>query len=151
MEPATTTAGGYAISKGAVSLAALLGALSVSMFWQPKKLHQHGKLAAGAIIGAISVSAAFALGGLIAKWTGLNFEEIDTALGLGYAIGVLSVGVIAWVANFLEKRENKDILEVADELRGRAEPTPARKKPTRTTPVRKTPTRKPAVRKRAGQ
>ena len=143
MDPGTTTAGGYAISKGAVSLAALLGALSVSMFWQPKKLHQHGKLAAGAIIGGISVSAAFALGGLIAKWAGLNFEEIDTALGLGYAIGVLSVGVIAWVANFLEKRENRDILEVVQEVRGRA--------PTRRTPARKTPTRKPAVRKRAGQ
>jgi hypothetical protein len=145
MDPASTTAGGYAISKGAVSLAALLGALSVSMFWQPKKLHQHGKLAAGAMIGGISVGAAFALGGLIAKWVGLNFEEIDTALGLGYAIGVIAVGVIAWVANLLEKYENKDILEVADAFRGKA---PAAKT-TRRTPARKTPTRKPAVRKRA--
>lgn len=138
MEPATTTAGGYAISKGAATLASLLGALSVSMFWQPKKLHQHGKLAAGAIIGGIAVGAAFALGGLIAKWAGLNFEEIDTALGLGYAIGMLSVGVIAWVANFLEKRESRDILEVADELRGKA----ARKAPARKTPARKTPAKK---------
>jgi hypothetical protein len=145
MEPATASAGGYAISKGAVSLAALLGALSVSMFWQPKKLHQHGKLAAGAMIGGISVGAAFALGGLIAKWAGLNFEEIDTALGLGYAIGVVAVGVIAWVANLLEKYENKDIIEVADAFRGKA---PAAKT-TRRTPARKTPTRKPAVRKRA--
>jgi hypothetical protein len=147
MEPASTTAGGYMISKGAVSLAALLGALSVSMFWQPKKLHQHGKLAAGAIIGGISVSAAFALGGLVAKWTGLNFEEIDTALGLGYAIGVLSVAVIAWVANFLEKRENRDILEVVQEVRGKG---PAPQQTPAPTPARRTTTRKPPARKRAG-
>jgi hypothetical protein len=140
MEPATTTAaGGYAISKGAAALAALLGALSVSMFWQPKKLHQHGKLAAGAIIGGISVGAAFALGGLIAKWVGLNFEEIDTALGLGYAIGMMSVGVIAWVANSLERRENHDILEVVEELRGKQGAPKAR---ARKTPARKTPAKK---------
>jgi hypothetical protein len=109
------------------------------MFWQPKKLHQHGKLAAGAIIGGISVGAAFALGGLIAKWVGLNFEEIDTALGLGYAIGMMSVGVIAWVANSLERRENHDILEVVEELRGKQGAPKAR---ARKTPARKTPAKK---------
>lgn len=112
----------------------------MSFFWQPKRLHQHGKLAAGAIIGGISVSAAFALGGLVAKWVGLNFEEIDTALGLGYAIGVISVGVIAWVANFLEKREGKDILEVVSEVRGAASGA-----------KRQAPAKRPAAKKKAAK
>lgn len=128
MEPTTA---GYVISKGAAALAGLFGGLSVSFFWQPKRLHQHGKLAAGAIIGGISVSAAFALGGLIARYVGLNFSDVDVALGLGYLIGVICVGVIAWIANFLEKREDKDVLEVAQEIRSAAGgKPPAKRKPT---------------------
>jgi hypothetical protein len=49
---------------------------------------------------------------------------VDVALGLGYAIGVMCVGVIAWVANFLEKRENDDIMEVVQEVRGNKTATP---------------------------
>jgi hypothetical protein len=117
-EPVTTTAaGGYLLSKGAATFAALLGALSVSFFYQPKKLHEHGKLAAGAIIGGISVSAAFTLAGIIANQLGVDFTQIDNALGIGYIIGITSVGVIAWVANFLSKREDKDILEVVKEIK----------------------------------
>lgn len=119
MEPSSTEFG-YAISKMAAAMAGLFGGLSVSFFWQPKKLHQHGKLAAGAIIGGMAVSAAFTLGGMIARWLGLNFNDVDTALGLGYIIGILCVGIIAWLANFLERRENKDILEVVQEVRSAA-------------------------------
>lgn len=148
MEPASTTTASYVISKGAAALAGLFGGLSVSFFWQPKRLHQHGKLAAGAIIGGISVSAAFALGGIIARWIGLNFADIDVALGLGYAIGVLCVGVIAWLANFLEKREHKDILEVANELRGQVDSSKkvAKKTPAKKVPVKKV-VKKPSAKK----
>jgi hypothetical protein len=136
-DPISSFSGGYVISKGAAALAGLFGGLSVSFFWQPQRLHQHGRLAAGAIIGGISVSASFALGGLIARWAGLNFSDVDVALGLGYAIGVMCVGVIAWVANFLEKRENDDIMEVVQEVRGNKTATP------------KKTVRKPAVAKKA--
>lgn len=127
MEPTTTAAGGYLFSKGAAALSALFGGLSVSFFYQPSKLHEHGKLAAGAIVGGISVGAGFMLGGIAAKSMGMNFEDIDVALGLGYVIGMLSVGLIAWVANFLEKREKKDLLEVFDEVKGKAKPEPVKK------------------------
>lgn len=137
MEPTTgTAAGGYFISKFAAAAAGLVGGLSVSFFYQPKKLHQHGKLAAGAIIGSIAVSSAFALGGIMAYLLGVDFHNIDIALGLGWLIGILSVGLVAWVANFLEKRESKDILEVAAEVKqvvrgGQAKKTTApRKKAT---------------------
>jgi len=100
-------------------IAGFFGGLSISFFWQPKKLHQHGKLAAGAIIGGISVAAAFALGGVVANQLGININEADTALGIGYCIGVLSVGVISLIANFFDKREGQDILQVAQELKGK--------------------------------
>jgi hypothetical protein len=131
MEPTTVGTSGYILSKAAAALAGLFGGLSVSMFWQPKKLHQHGKLFAGAIIGGISVGAAFTMGGMVANFLGLNFKEVDTALGLGYIIGIICVGLIASVANFLEKREDKDVLELFDEVKGRVkgEETKATPKP----------------------
>lgn len=107
----------FFLSQGLSALSGLFGGLSVSFFWQPRKLHQHGRLITGVIIGGISVSATFALGGILARWLGLNFGEVDNALGLGYLVGAISVGVIAWLANFFNRREDHDILEVAGELK----------------------------------
>jgi hypothetical protein len=130
MEPTSTTAGGFLIAKLAAAFTALAGGLSISFFYQPKKLHQHGKLAAGAIIGSIAVASSFALGGVIAHLLGVDFQNIDIALGIGWVVGILSVGIVAWVANFLEKREGKDILEVATEVKAAVRGTrqPAAKK-----------------------
>jgi hypothetical protein len=133
MEPTATTAGGYFLAKVAAAFAGLIGGLSISFFYQPKKLHQHGKLAAGAIIGSIAVASAFALGGIVAHLLGVNFQNLDIALGIGWVIGIVSVGLVAWVANFLEKRETHDILEVASEVKAavRGTPKPAAKKTTK--------------------
>jgi hypothetical protein len=125
MEPTTTAASGYAISKGATALAGLFGSISMSFLWMPAKFREHSKLAAGAIIGGIGVMAAIGLGGLLIKQFGLDPESLDVALGVGYLVGALSLGVIGWIANFFEKREKKDILEVYKEVK--QEP----KKPTR--------------------
>ena len=142
MEP-VSSAGGFFLSKLASGLAGLFGGLSVSFFWQPKKLHQHGKLAAGAIIGGISVSGAFALGGLFARWCGIDFDQVDNALGIGYLIGIICVGMIAWLANFLEKREDKDIHEVVQEVRSATSSKPPEKRVVH----KKTPTKKTVAKK----
>lgn len=121
------------------AFAGLFGGLSISFFWQPKKLHQHGRFSAGMIISSISVAATFALGGLVSRWLGMNFNEADNAMGLGYGLGVISVGVIAWLANFFNRREDSDILEVAGELkrvarglRKKSEPLPKKAPRSRT-------------------
>jgi len=107
----------FFINQVLAAFAGLFGGLSISFFWQPRKLHQHGRLSAGVIIGSISVAATFALGGLVSRWLGMNFNEADNAMGLGYGLGIVSVGVIAWLANFFNRREDSDILEVAGELK----------------------------------
>ena len=107
----------FFISQLLAAFAGLFGGLSISFFWQPKKLHQHGRLSAGLIICSISVAATFALGGLVSRWLGMNFDQADNAMGLGYGLGIVSVGVIAWLANFFNRREDSDILEVAGELK----------------------------------
>lgn len=107
----------FFISQILAAFAGLLGGLSISFFWQPRKLHRHGRFSAGLIIGSISVGATFALGGIVSRWLGMNFREADTAMGLGYVLGAVSVGVIAWLANFFNRREDDDILEIAGELK----------------------------------
>jgi hypothetical protein len=56
-------------------------------------------------------------------------KDIDVALGLGWVIGLLSVGLVSWVANYLEKREHQDIVQVVQEARDVAqgkEPAPVK-------------------------
>ena len=121
MEPTSTAASGYVISKGATAIAGLFGSLSMSFLWMPKKFRDHSRLAAGAIIGGIGVMAAIALGGLLIRQFGLDPESLDVALGVGYLVGAMSLGVIGWLANFFEKREGQDILQVAQEIKAAKE------------------------------
>ena len=108
---------GAILYQGFSSLSGLFGGLSISFFWRPKKLHRHGRFSAGLIIGSISVSTSFAFTGLVSRWLGMNIGEIDIALGLGYFIGAISVGAIAWLGNFFNHREEQDLLEVVSDIK----------------------------------
>lgn len=117
--PEPVTSGSFALGKLLSGVAGFFGGLSVSFFWQPKKLHAYGRFAAGAIIGGISVAASIALGGIVASKLRLDMNDADTALGMGYMIGIVSVGIISFLANYFDKRDGQDILEVAQELKGK--------------------------------
>lgn len=95
----------------------MLGGFSLSVFWQPEKLREQNRYIAGLIIGGIAVTASVALSGFVAMWIGLDLGNPDIALGLGYIIGALSVGVISFLANYFSRRENKDIVQIAEELK----------------------------------
>lgn len=107
----------FLISKILCAVSAAIGGICVSFFWKPKNLHQYGPLAAGVIVGGISVSTSFALGGMIALYFHLDFTNIDVALGIGFCVGVMAIGVLNFVANFFKNRESKDISEVMKEVR----------------------------------
>lgn len=105
------------INQGLSALAGLFGGISISFFWQPKKLHQHGSFIAGIITGSISMFAAFALVGMAANFLHFNLNEADAALGLGYIVGAISIGILAAVANFFSRHEQDDIFEMASEIK----------------------------------
>lgn len=114
MEPAT---GGFALSKLITGIAGLFGGIAISIFWQPKKIKQHGLLAGGAVIGAISFGFAYVFGGAVANVIGMNLNNADNALAIGTVIGAVAVGVVSFVAAWLEKREGQDIAEVIREVK----------------------------------
>lgn len=119
MELSTTTGLtlGHIINKCLAGLAGMLGGFSLSVFWQPEKLRAQNRYIAGLIIGGIAVTASVALSGFVAMWIGFDLNNPDIALGLGYIIGALSVGVISFLANYFSRRENKDIVQIAEELK----------------------------------
>jgi hypothetical protein len=129
MEPAASAAT-FAISKIYYGLSALFGGFMVSFFYMPDKLKKYTPLAAGAIIGGISVGAGVIFGGGLAVYLGMNPDDANTALALGGGIGLIAVGTVSLVANAFEKRKNKDLLEVVEEVRQVTKParkTPAKK------------------------
>lgn len=47
----------------------------------------------------------------------INISKMENAIGLGYLVGAISVGLVTLLANFFSYRENNDILDVASEIK----------------------------------
>lgn len=99
----------------------------LSFFWMPERLRKHSQVAAGAIIGGVSVGSGVIFGGALAVWLGMNPNDANTALAVGGGIGLVAVAIVSWLANFFDNRQNKDLLEVVAEIRQPAKKTVKRK------------------------
>lgn len=112
MEPTTTTTVlGFALSKVYYSLSALFMAMVVLFLKKNPTLPGHGKVATGAIVGGVSVGSAVIFGGAIAVWLGKDPNDLNTALAIGGAIGLVAWFVIYSLVKYLDKLEDKDIVE----------------------------------------
>ena len=116
-EPISSAIGGGVVASKIFSgLSGLFGGITLTLFWQSKRLQSYSKFIAGAITGSVSVTAAISLTGILASYLNLASTNLDVALGIGYLVGMLSVGVVTLLANFFDKREDKDLLEVVKEV-----------------------------------
>ena len=121
------------VSKGLMIASGLFGGLSLSFFWQPEKFHKRGAFMAGAMTTAIGMTSTFAIGGAVCSWLGLATQDIDCVMAVGFAIGLSSVGVIGWISNFFDKREDLDIMQIREEFKkAKVIEKPATRKPTTT-------------------
>jgi hypothetical protein len=112
----TVAASGWLVGKLAPAIGGLFGGLSLAMFWTPEKLREKGTVASVFIAGGISAMAGFSFTGGFASYLGVASDKIDMVIGLAWLLGVCSVATMNWVANFMSKRENMDISEIAQEL-----------------------------------
>ena len=112
----TAAAGGWLVGKLAPAIGGLFGGLSLAMFWTPEKLREKGTVASVFIAGGISAMAGFSFTGGVAAYLGIAGDKIDVVIGLAWLLGLCSVAVMNWIANFMSKRENMDIVEVASEI-----------------------------------
>lgn len=137
MEPASSTAAGFAMSKAYYALSALFMAMVVLFLKKNPTLPGHGKVATGAIVGGVSVGTSVIFGGAVAIWMGKDPDEMNTALAIGGGIGLIAWVVIYALVRYLDKLEGKDIVEVADIVTKDAARVRTRK-PAAKRPVRRT-------------
>ena len=81
------------------------------------------------------MGAGVIFGGALAVQMGMNPNDANTALAVGGGIGLSAVAIVSWLANFFDNRQNKDLLEVVQEVSQVA--NPAEKKTTAKKVVRK--------------
>lgn len=131
----TAFAGGWLIGKLAPAIGGLFGGLSLAMFWTPEKLREKGKIASVFIAGGISAMAGFAFTGLAAQSLGIHPDKLDLIIGLSWALGLSSIGIMNWMANFMARREHMDIGQVAQDInalrKGEPSTAPPAPRPTR--------------------
>ncbi len=107
----------WLLSKIAPTVAALLGGLSLVMLWTPQKLLEKGKVAAVFIAGAMSATVGFVFSAIALTALGLPISSLDYLIGIGWLLGFFSVAVMNWVVNWIEKKQNKDVFQVASDIK----------------------------------
>ena len=106
----------WLVSKLAPALGGLFGGLSLAMFWTPEKLREKGKVASIFIAGGISAMSGFAFTGIVAMQLGIDTQKIDVIIGLSWALGLVSIAVMNWLANYMSRREHLDIAEIGKDI-----------------------------------
>lgn len=131
MEPTSTTAAaGFAMSKVWYGLSALFTGMVIMFLRNKPSLRNHSRAASGAIVGGVSAGSGIIFGGALAVYLGLDPNDANVALAVGGFIGLVAFGSITLVANFYDKREGQDVLEVAMEVKDAVtKKRPATKRP----------------------
>jgi hypothetical protein len=120
------------LTKLFASLAGMMGGVSISIFWMPDALRNKGDLVAGVLIGGMSAATVFSLIGFVIRYLDIPASDADAIIGIGYLIGIPSVTVLGLLANTFEKRKNKDLVDIAKEVRTITPATPRQR--TKRTP-----------------
>jgi xanthine/uracil permease len=104
----------------AVSIKAVAGAIgsgAVSMFYVSKTLQQRGRYFAGVVTGALGAAVSVFFSGVAMEQIGLDPGDVNHVMPTSFALGLIAVGVIGSVAKFFSSREDKDIFDIAAEIR----------------------------------
>jgi hypothetical protein len=116
MEP-LSTAISFAIAKLNYGLSALFMSLLVLFLRKTPALDGYGRAATACIVGGSAVGISIIFGGALAVYMGMNPNDVNTSMAVGGAIGLVSFTVIKAFVKFFDRMDNKDIVEVAKEVK----------------------------------
>jgi hypothetical protein len=116
MEPLSTTIS-FIIAKLNYGLSALFMSLMVLFLRKTPALQGYGRAATACIVGGFSTGAAIIFGGSIAIYFGMNPDDVNTAMAIGGAIGLVAFTVLKGWAKLFDRVDNKDIIEMAQEVK----------------------------------
>lgn len=138
MEPTSTTASAFALSKLWIAAGSSVGSGATGALWQPAALAEYGKLTKGVIIGGIGVGTPVVAGGFVLTWLGLDPHSADVAMFVGFCMSVVSLLFFVTVTNYFKKQEHKDVFEVLHDAKAAVKRKPAAKKaPAKRAPVKR--------------
>jgi hypothetical protein len=153
MEPTTTSASGFVLSKVYYAVPALVISILVLFIRRTPALPGHGKLATGVIVGGTAVGTSVTFGGAIAIWLGMSPYDVNVAFAIAGACGILAFPLVKAIVMLFDKWDGKDIIEVATETVAAAKTIAAAKaeveKAVNPTPAAKKAPAKKVVRRRA--
>jgi len=142
MEPTSTAAGGFAITKVYLGLSALFFSMVTLFLLKNPALRNYGKTATGVIVGGTAVGTSVIFGGWLTVYLGLNPHDADTAMAVGGLIGFFSFTIIKSFVAFFDRLDGKDIVEVAVEVKKAATVIRSVPPELKRTPARKAPAKK---------
>jgi hypothetical protein len=116
MEP-LSTAISFVIAKLNYGLSALFMSLLVLFLRKTPALDGYGKAATACIVGGSAVGVAIIFGGALAVYLGMNPNDVNTGMAIGGGIGLVSFTIIKAFVKFFDRIDNKDIVEVAKEVK----------------------------------
>jgi hypothetical protein len=116
MEPLSTTIS-FIIAKLNYGLSALFMSLLVLFLRKTPAIDGYGRAATACIVGGSAVGISIIFGGALAVYFGMNPDDVNTAMAIGGAIGLVSFTVIKAFVKFFDRIDNKDIVEVAKEVK----------------------------------
>ncbi len=116
MEP-LSTAISFIIAKLNYGLSALFMSLLVLFLRKTPALDGYGKAATACIVGGSAVGVAIIFGGALAVYLGMNPNDVNTGMAIGGGIGLVSFTIIKAFVKFFDRIDNKDIVEVAKEVK----------------------------------
>ena len=100
-------------------LSSVFMALMLSVFRMPEDLKRLPVWARWLLVFWFSFGLGFGLSGGLARYIGWDLNDYDNGLILGLAIGSVATALPLWIVNTLRRRDNKDLLQIAAEIRGK--------------------------------
>ena len=107
----------FVIAKLNYGLSALFMSLLVLFLRKTPALEGYGRAATACIVGGSAVGISIIFGGALAVYMGMNPNDVNTSMAVGGAIGLVSFTVIKAFVKFFDRMDNKDIVEVAKEVK----------------------------------
>ena len=93
------------------------GSSIISLFWRPHAIARMSLWLSGVVTGAIGAIIAVMWTGFLIEKLGMEPRNTEHVMTIALAIGMMSLGIAGWIANFMKKREGQDIGQIANEIR----------------------------------
>jgi hypothetical protein len=129
----------WVVAKIVQGCAALVGGLSMSIMWLPKRLMAHGKVIGIMLAGGLSALAGVAFTGIVAAHLEVDTKNLDSVIGTAMLVGACWTAFLNLLANSFSKREDQTLEEAVTQLRGKAKSEPTKSAPAKRPTAKKVP------------